>query len=178
MTKKEKQTYDSYISPININYVILFLNLIILSIKGLLAYNFLKQKNNNKLFNILLIYILFYYSIITLSWSNKRLESLNIIISQFIDTFVEHFSVFVADMLLVIIIFITRRQPRLTKHKNVMKLLALYMVMRMFIQGWKITQIRKMHTNTEEYNKHITKKKFVDNLLEALAGFLTESKKM
>lgn len=174
---KKKQTYDSYIEPNRINYVLLFLNVIILGFKLLLAYKFYKQKVDAKLFNLMLVYLLFYYSVITLSWSDKRLQSLNIIVSEFIDKFIEHFSVFVADVFIVVVLFFARRQPELNTQPNVLKLFSMLMIMRAIIQFWRITQIKKMHDNTDEYNKYITKKKMVDNILATSAGLILESNK-
>ena len=118
MTSKKK--YNSPISPKNINNIIILISIIILTIKLLIAYRFHNRINDEKLFNIQLLLVLFYYSVSTLGWSNDRLESINVIVSKCIDLFIEYQGVFIADLLIIIVIFFARRQPQLTSHKHVM----------------------------------------------------------
>jgi len=171
----KKEEYDSYVKPNRINYILLFLNVIILGFKLLLAYKFLNNEMDKDLFNIMLFYLLFYYSVITLSWSDKRLQSVHIIISEFIDKFIENFTVFFADILIVVVLYFARRQPELNTQPNVLKAFGILMLMRALIQFWRITQMKKINDNTVEYNKFIRNKKLADNVLSTTAGVIVES---
>lgn len=171
----KKEEYDSFIKPNRINSILLFLNVIILAFKLLIAYKFFNNDMDKDLFNIMLFYLLFYYSVITLSWSDKRLQSIHIIVSQFIDKFIENFAIFFADIFIVVVLYFARRQPELNTQSNVLKVFGILMLMRAFIQFWRITQMKKVNDNTGEYNKFIRNKKMADNVLATTAGLIIES---
>ena len=119
MTSKKK--YNSPISPKNINNIIILISIIILTIKLLIAYRFHNRINDEKLFNIQLLLVLFYYSVSTLGWSNDRLDSINVIVSKCIDLFIEYQGVFIADLLIIIVVHTPRsrlRVPRTTSQSN------------------------------------------------------------
>ena len=174
MTSKKK--YNSPISPKNINNIIILISIIILTIKLLIAYRFHNRINDEKLFNIQLLLVLFYYSVSTLGWSNDRLESINVIVSKCIDLFIEYQGVFIADLLIIIVIFFARRQPELTSHKHVMMIFTLFMCMRIIIHLYRLMNKINISRDTDNYNKEIQKKNFADAILTTIKDILIDKR--
>mgnify|MGYP001215201132 CR=1 FL=1 len=168
----DNTTYKSPVELRKINNILILISFILLLTKVIIAYQFYHYTNDDKLFNIQLLMVLLYYSAITLSWSNDRLESVNIIVSKFIDKFIEYKSVLVADLLLVVVLFFARRQHSLTKHKHVMKLFCGFMIMRIIIHLWRISDKLKIANNVSNYDNHIESKLLTDSVLVKIKEFI------
>ena len=161
--------YKSPISSKIINIINVFLSFILLIIKLVITYNFYKNKNNDNMFDILLMYILFYYSFTTLGWSNKRLNAINIIGTKLFDKFIENWNVIVADLFIVLVIFLTRINTKLIKQKKVLNIIVGLMCMRLIIQLYRIyIKVKNVqNTTNDNLNKTLT-----DNILFVISNII------
>lgn len=167
-SNSESEVIVEYPSPISnktLNIIIVLLCFILLFIKLIITYNFYKKKINANIFDILFMYILFYYSFCTLGWSDKRLSAINVIGSKILDKFIEHWSVIIADTLIIVVIYITRHNPDLIKHDKVMNILVGLMCMRIIIQLYRISERIKKAQNTNEDNSN---KLLIDDILDMI----------
>lgn len=161
--------YPSPISSKTLNIINVLLSFILLFIKVIITYNFLNKHATHNMFNILTMIILFYYSFSTLGWSNRRLRAINKIGITLFDKFIEHWSVIVADILIIVVIYITRHKSELINHSGVVKVLVGLMCMRIIIQIYRISERIKKAQNTNEDN---SKKILIDDILVMITKYL------
>jgi hypothetical protein len=166
--------YDSYVSKNIVNNLLIFIMFIVFLLKIRLLYQFYNNVDDDDIFGLIFIYSILYYSLVTLKWSNVRLDSINVILSNIIDKSLDVWSVLIADIFILLVIFFTRRTRVLMKYDKIFTILTILISMRCFIHIWKLYKIIKLRFNKTESQSDIFIQNKIDDALNLLKNYLLQ----